>query len=98
MVVDTLKSWPAKCGKAQKDEQIKIDKVEPLNDEDWGKREASNIGITSWNERDFKQFTETWVVMILKIQQEKWKEKETLEEVIEYAAVFWEGSSEDVDR
>ncbi|KAM7332883.1 hypothetical protein ACRRTK_009591 [Alexandromys fortis] len=83
--------------KAQKEEQLKIDEAEPLNDEELEEKEKLlTQGFTNWNKRDFNQFIKA---------NEKWGrddieniarevEGKTPEEVIEYSAVFWERCNE----
>ncbi|XP_030048100.1 SWI/SNF-related matrix-associated actin-dependent regulator of chromatin subfamily A member 5 [Microcaecilia unicolor] len=82
---------------AQKEEQLKIDEAEPLNDEELEEKEKLlTQGFTNWNKRDFNQFIKA---------NEKWGrddieniarevEGKTPEEVIEYSAVFWERCNE----
>ncbi|KFO25972.1 SWI/SNF-related matrix-associated actin-dependent regulator of chromatin subfamily A member 5 [Fukomys damarensis] len=45
------------AAQAQKEEQLKIDEAEPLNDEELEEKEKLlTQGFTNWNERDFNQF------------------------------------------
>ncbi|KAJ8782410.1 hypothetical protein J1605_010118 [Eschrichtius robustus] len=85
------------AAQAQKEEQLKIDEAEPLNDEELEEKEKLlTQGFTNWNKRDFNQFIKA---------NEKWGrddieniarevEGKTPEEVIEYSAVFWERCNE----
>ncbi|XP_077035531.1 SWI/SNF-related matrix-associated actin-dependent regulator of chromatin subfamily A member 5-like [Agelaius phoeniceus] len=85
------------AAQAQKEEQLKIDEAEPLNDEELEEKEKLlTQGFTNWNKRDFNQFLKA---------NEKWGrddieniarevEGKTPEEVIEYSAVFWERCNE----
>uniref|UniRef100_A0AAY4DAN8 SWI/SNF related, matrix associated, actin dependent regulator of chromatin, subfamily a, member 5 n=1 Tax=Denticeps clupeoides TaxID=299321 RepID=A0AAY4DAN8_9TELE len=82
---------------AQKEEQVKIDEAEPLNEEELEEKEnLLTQGFTIWNKRDFNQFIKA---------NEKWGrddieniarevEGKTPEEVMEYSAVFWERCNE----
>uniref|UniRef100_A0A2K6BXA5 SNF2 related chromatin remodeling ATPase 5 n=1 Tax=Macaca nemestrina TaxID=9545 RepID=A0A2K6BXA5_MACNE len=85
------------AAQAQKEEQLKIDEAESLNDEELEEKEKLlTQGFTNWNKRDFNQFIKA---------NEKWGrddieniarevEGKTPEEVIEYSAVFWERCNE----
>ncbi|KAL7981992.1 hypothetical protein Chor_001049 [Crotalus horridus] len=85
------------AAQTQKEEQIKIDEAEPLNEEELDEKEKLlTQGFTNWNKRDFNQFIKA---------NEKWGrddieniarevEGKTPEEVIEYSAVFWERCNE----
>ncbi|EMP28267.1 SWI/SNF-related matrix-associated actin-dependent regulator of chromatin subfamily A member 5, partial [Chelonia mydas] len=85
------------AAQAQKEEQLKIDEADPLNDEELEEKEKLlTQGFTNWNKRDFNQFIKA---------NEKWGrddieniarevEGKTPEEVIEYSAVFWERCNE----
>ncbi|XFG07533.1 hypothetical protein AB1E19_011157 [Capra hircus] len=85
------------AAQAQKEEQLKIDEAEPLNDEELEEKEKLlTQGFINWNKRDFNQFIKA---------NEKWGrddieniarevEGKTPEEVIEYSAVFWERCNE----
>ena len=76
------------AAQAQKEEQLKIDEAEPLNDEELEEKEKLlTQGFTNWNKRDFNQFIKA---------NEKWGrddieniarevEGKTPEEVIEYS-------------
>ncbi|XP_073498389.1 SWI/SNF-related matrix-associated actin-dependent regulator of chromatin subfamily A member 5 [Phyllobates terribilis] len=85
------------AAQAQKEEQLKIDEAEPLNDEELDEKEKLlTQGFTNWNKRDFNQFIKA---------NEKWGrddieniarevEGKTPDDVMDYSAVFWERCNE----
>ncbi|CAJ0924116.1 unnamed protein product [Ranitomeya imitator] len=85
------------AAQVQKEEQLKIDEAEQLNDEELDEKEKLlTQGFTNWNKRDFNQFIKA---------NEKWGrddieniarevEGKTPDDVMEYSAVFWERCNE----
>ncbi|KAI5164669.1 Swi/Snf-Related Matrix-Associated Actin-Dependent Regulator Of Chromatin Subfamily A Member 5 [Manis pentadactyla] len=88
------------AAQAQKEEQLKIDEAEPLNDDELQEKEKLlTQGFTNWNKRDFNQFikaNEKWGCDDIENIARK-VEGKTPEEVIEYSAVFWERCNEPQD-
>lgn len=89
--------------RAQKEEQVKIDEGEQLNEEEMTEKERLlNEGFTNWTRRDFNQFIKANEKYgrddIENIAREV--EGKTPEEVMEYSAVFWERCHElqDIER
>ncbi|XP_014676572.1 PREDICTED: SWI/SNF-related matrix-associated actin-dependent regulator of chromatin subfamily A member 5-like [Priapulus caudatus] len=89
--------------RVQKEEQKRIDEAEPLTEEEIAEKESLlNEGFTSWSKRDFNQFIKANEKYGRDDMENIAKEVEgkTPDEVMEYAAVFWDRCNEltDIER
>lgn len=94
----------ADAARIQKEEQRKIDESDVLNEEELAEKEEllKTEGFTTWNKRDFNQFVKANEKYGRDDLESISKEVEgkTPEEVMAYAATFWERCNEltDIER
>ncbi|XP_037034435.1 chromatin-remodeling complex ATPase chain Iswi-like [Bradysia coprophila] len=93
----------ANASKVQREEQKKIDEVQPLTEEELAEKELLlSQGFSNWSKRDFSQF----VKMNERFGRDdirnisKSIDGKTPEEVVQYSVVFWQRCKEiqDIDR
>ena len=93
----------SEANKVQREEQRRIDESEPLTEDEIAEKDSLlQEGFTNWTRRDFNQFIKANEKFGRDDMESISKEVEgkTADEVIEYAAVFWERCHEltDCDR